>query len=510
MNSIIRERDKSKTGQWGSPRSRQAEEAALRLAAIVESSDDAIISKDINGVVTSWNKAAERILGYTEQEIVGQSITRIIPPDMRDEETRILARLRDGERISHFQTVRMKKNGERINVSLTISPIRDQYGNVVGAAKILRDITEQMLIEKAASRLAAIVESSEDAIISKDLNGVIASWNQAAERILGYTAHEIVGQSILLIIPPDLREEETQILAKLVAGERIEHFQTVRMKKGGERIEVSLTISPVKDRQGRIVGAAKILRDITQQKRLEGALHTSERLASVGRMAATIAHEINNPLEAVTNFVYLARHDPGLPQNVRHYLNCADQELSRVAHIAQQTLGFYRDSSCPALLVVSEVVDDVLSIYERKFRYKKLRIERRIESGLTICSLEGELKQVLSNLLMNAIQASRDGGKIIVHARASRHHKSGRSGARITIADNGSGISRKDREKIFSPFFTTKKDLGTGLGLWITRELLEKTGGHIRFRSRNSEPSGTVMSIYIPWAPSENTAELVA
>jgi PAS domain S-box-containing protein len=493
-----------------SRRSGQADEAALRLAAIVDSSDDAIISKDINGVITNWNRAAENILGYSAQEIIGQPITRIIPAEKLEEESRILSRLRAGEKIEHFQTVRMKKNGERINVSLTICPIKDHHGNIVGAAKFLRDITQHQLAEKAAAHLAAIVESSEDAIISKDLTGIVTSWNVSAERILGYQSDEIVGRSILLIIPPELRHEEAQILAKLVAGERIEHFETVRMKKSGERLNVSLTISPVKDRDGQIVGAAKILRDITQQKKLEAALRTSERLASVGRMAATIAHEINNPLEAVTNFVYLASHHPDLPDNVKQYLNSADQELGRVAHIAQQTLGFYRDGARPALLTISEVLEDVLNIYERKFKYKQLRVEKRIEPRLTLSTLEGQLKQVLSNLLMNAVQASPDKGRIIVSARGWRDPKSGRRGARITIADDGSGIPAKDRDKIFSPFFTTKSELGTGLGLWISRELLEKSGGHIRFRSRDSRPSGTVMSIYVPWSPTEDNAELVA
>jgi PAS domain S-box-containing protein len=164
-----------------------------------------------------------------------------------------------------------------------------------------RQPTNDTLTPGDQRHLAAIVESSDDAIISKNLDGTIMSWNQAAEHILGYTANEIIGQSILRLIPPELQSDEVMILSKIRAGQRIEHFQTQRLHKDGSRIEVSLTISPVKDARGKIIGAAKILRDITQQKRLEAALQTSERLASAGRMAATIAHEINNPLAAVTN-----------------------------------------------------------------------------------------------------------------------------------------------------------------------------------------------------------------
>ena len=168
--------------------------------------------------------------------------------------------------------------------------------------------------------LAAIVESSDDAIVSKDLNGIVTSWNRSAERIFGYTPEEIIGKPITLIIPPELHDQEPHILGKIRAGEPIEHFQTVRLHKDGHLIDVSLTVSPVRDERGMVVGAAKIARDITDQKKLEAAFHTSERLASVGRLAATIAHEINNPLEAVTNLIYLANLQPDLPEMARRYL----------------------------------------------------------------------------------------------------------------------------------------------------------------------------------------------
>ncbi|HET9838376.1 MAG TPA: PAS domain S-box protein [Candidatus Angelobacter sp.] len=358
--------------------------------------------------------------------------------------------------------------------------------------------------------MAAIVESSDDAIVSKDLNGIVTSWNQAAERIFGWQAEEIIGKSITMIIPPELHDDESVILAKLRAGERIDHFQTVRVRKSGERLDISLTISPIRDRSGRVIGAAKIARDITQQKRMEAAIQVSERLASVGRLAATVAHEINNPLEAITNFIYLARHHSGLPETARQYLEHADHELSRVAHLARQTLGFYRDPSEATEVNVPGLIEDVLAIYERKLKYKSLKVERRIEAGLAICAMQGEMKQVLSNLIANAIDASSQGGRIIVGARKSYDYRTGQSGIRITIADYGSGISASNKGKLFSPFFTTKKDIGTGLGLWLTRDLLGKKGGHIRFRSRSSRPSGTVMSVFLPSMPAEVDRELDA
>ena len=364
--------------------------------------------------------------------------------------------------------------------------------------------------DRAELLLAAIVESSDDAIVSKDLNGIVTSWNKAAERIFGWKATEIIGKSITTIIPPELHDDEPKILAKLRAGQRIDHFQTVRMRKDGERLDVSLTVSPIRDRDGKVIGAAKIARDITQQKRVEAAIQISERLASVGRLAATVAHEINNPLEAITNFIYLARHQQGLPENVKQYLEHADKELGRVAHLARQTLGFYRDTSQAGLVYVPRLIDDVLAIYDRKFKYKALRIELQIESGLTICAMQGELKQILSNLVANAIDASKERGRIIIRARQSRDLHSGRSGIRISIADTGIGIDESNKARLFSPFFTTKKEVGTGLGLWLSKDLLEKKGGSIQYRSRSARPSGTVMSIFLPTLLPEHASDLVA
>jgi PAS domain S-box-containing protein len=353
----------------------------------------------------------------------------------------------------------------------------------------------------AKNKLAAIVESSDDAIVSKDLNGVVTSWNKAAELTFGYTAAEMIGRPITTIIPTELLDDEPEILARIQAGKKIDHFETIRVKKNGDRINVSLTISPVKDQNGKIIGAAKIVRDVTEQRKLEAALHTSERLASVGRLAATVAHEINNPLEAVTNYIYLAKEQPNLPENIRSYLSSADRELGRVAHIARQTLGFYRDNSRPVEVSIADVINDVLAIYERKAFYKQLELHREIAPDLKICTFQGDLKQMLSTLIANSIDASRDGGKIFIRARASRDLVTGQQGIRITVADTGVGIAEADKPKVFDPFFTTKKEVGTGLGLWITKDILTRKGGRIHFRSRTSNPSGTVMSIFIPTLP---------
>jgi PAS domain S-box-containing protein len=470
------------------------------LAAIVESSEDAIASKDLNGVITSWNKSAERLFGYTAEEIIGQPVTTIIPPELHDDEPRILSKIRAGERIEHFETVRVHKNGRRLIVSLTVSPIKDDKGTIVGAAKIVRDITQKKKLEEDALRLAAIVESSDDAIVSKDLNGIVTTWNHSAEKLFGYKAEEMIGESILLIIPPELQQDENMILDKIRRGEKILHFETVRMHKSGQRIDVSLTISPMKDDHGRVIGAAKIVRDITEKKKVDRALRVTEKLAAAGRLAATVAHEINNPLEAVTNLVYLAKMDAQNTERVTHYLEIATRELDRVAHITRQTLGFYRDTSSASRLSVTHILDELLSFYERRFESRKISVVKQYDGNIEVMALAGELRQAFSNLIANAIDAMPDGGTLLVRATQT-HTRNGarRPGVRITILDTGRGIKQQHRKNLFQPFFTTKEDVGTGLGLWITRSIVEKHGGIIRVKSRTERDNhGTAFSIFLP------------
>jgi PAS domain S-box-containing protein len=263
---------------------RKLEETNRVLAAVVESCDDAIISTDLAGIVATFNPGAERLFGYKADEVVGKPVAILIPPDRQHEEPEILARIRRGERLDQYETVRRRKNGTLVDVSLTVSPVKDDQGRVIGASKIARDITERKAMqaslrqrEQAAQYLAAIVESSDDAIISKDLNGIIATFNRGAERLFGYKAEEVVGKPVTILIPPDRQHEEPEILARIRRGERLDHYETVRRRKNGTLVDISLTVSPVKDDQGRVIGASKIARDITERKRADAKVRDSER-----------------------------------------------------------------------------------------------------------------------------------------------------------------------------------------------------------------------------------------
>jgi PAS domain S-box-containing protein len=237
--------------------------------AIVGSSDDAIIGKSPDGRITSWNRSAETLFGYTRDEAVGQPIRLIVPEDRLAENEALLSRLQAGERIEHFETVRKHRTGARLEVTISASPIHDDQGAVVGASESVRSLSRARYAERAGALLAAIVDSSDDAIVSKNLDSVITSWNKGAERIFGWSSEEAVGQSITMIIPPELRSQEDEIIARIRTGERIEHFVTERVRKDGARVNVSITISPVRDAQGVIVGASKIARDVSKETQAE-------------------------------------------------------------------------------------------------------------------------------------------------------------------------------------------------------------------------------------------------
>ena len=268
------------------------DDVALRhLARVVESSDDAIVSKDLNSTIMSWNRAAERMFGYTADEAVGRSIRMIIPADRQSEEDMVLSRIGAGETITHFETIRQRKDGTLIPISLTVSPIHDDTGRVIGASKIARDISERAQGAIAGRRLAAVVESSDDAIITKDLTSIITSWNPAAERMFGYTAAEAIGRSVRMLIPEELQDEEDVVLAKIRAGEKVDHYETVRQRKDGTRLHISLTVSPIRNERGEIVGASKVARDVTERMRLliaaaEHATNT-EKLNEVGAVGSS-------------------------------------------------------------------------------------------------------------------------------------------------------------------------------------------------------------------------------
>jgi PAS domain S-box-containing protein len=293
--------------------------ATARLAAIVDSSNDAIIGKDLTGTITAWNRAAERLFGYTAEEAIGAKIALIAAPGRETEMQEIVGRIARGEKVEHFETQRRRKDGTIVDISVTVSPVRDASGRVVGASKIAREIGDQKRLRAQNALLAAIVSASDDAIVSKDLNGIITSWNRAAEELFGYTAAEAIGSSIAIIAHPDRADEIREILAKITRGERTDHYETQRRHKDGSTLDISLAVSPIYDESGRIVGASKIARDISERRLAD------ERLRHLMR---ELDHRAKNVLAVAQAMLRLTRAD-----TVPDYVNALEGRIRALARV---------------------------------------------------------------------------------------------------------------------------------------------------------------------------------
>jgi PAS domain S-box-containing protein len=346
------------------------------------------------------------------------------------------------------------------------------------------------------ARLVAIVDFSHDAIVSLDLDGKVTSWNAAATRMYGYGPKEMIGRSILAIIPPERHEQEKAILRSMREGRRFDHFEAERLRKDGSRLKVSLTISPLNDSRGRVAGTSIIARDITERAKMQEAFIESEKLAATGRMAAAIAHEINNPLEAVTNLAFLIHTNASLDRLARECSAMLMDEIQRISNVAKRSLTFFRDTGKAAEFDVAATLDAVLDLNNPMFQRKKIVVCRNYSGPYPIFGSSAEMRQVFSNLIRNAIDAVDSGGRIEAHIRPA-----GVGQCRISIADNGHGILPEAKHRLFRPFVTTKENMGNGLGLWISRGIVEKHGGQIHARSAGiSGRSWTVFAVVLPCA----------
>jgi PAS domain S-box-containing protein len=333
------------------------------------------------------------------------------------------------------------------------------------------------------------------------LDGTILMANQKFCDILGYHDYEIAGRKFQDFTHPDDLEPNLQKLHAMLSGEIASYRLEKRyIRKDGSSPWVQVTSSLVRGDNGEPIYIIAAIEDITERRRAEDALRNSEKLAATGRLAASIAHEINNPLESVTNLLYLLERNTSLDPDGLVYVRMAQEELSRVAHIARQTLGFYRESAQLEPVQLSELMDSVLDLFARKLRNAEVEVIKEYGRVGYIEAYPGEVRQVFSNLLANAIDAIGKKGKIKIRiSRARNWSARGHRGVRVTIADNGSGIAVENRKYLFDPFFTTKGAKGTGLGLWVSRGMIEKHAGKISVRS-NMQPgaSGTVFSIFLP------------
>jgi PAS domain S-box-containing protein len=490
---------------------RRAEEALRQqsdwLRITLASIGDAVITTDVDGRVTFMNAVAQALTGWSQTDALGQSLTDIfviVQEDTREVvENPAIRALQTGTiiRLTNH-TVLLARNGEAHPIDDSAAPIRDESGATVGAVLVFRDVSDRKRTDLTRAHLAAIVESSDDAIVSKTLQSIILSWNKGAERLFGYSADEAIGQPITMLIPPDRRDEEQQILERIARGERIEHFETVRVSKDGRPIDISLTVSPIRDASGTIVGASKVAHDISLRKGLEARnneLREREQLARQEAEAANrakdeflamLGHELRNPLSPILTALQLMKLRGGgglerertvIERQVSHLTRLVD-DLLDVSRIARGNVELKEE-----LVEIAEVVAKAIEIATPLLDQRSHALDVDVPRRLWVRGDSTRLNQVVSNLLTNAAKYTPPGGRITVRAAEERGE------IVIRVRDAGIGIAAAVLPRVFDLFVQERQAIdrsqgGLGLGLTIVRNLVERHGGTV---SAHSDGPGT-------------------
>jgi PAS domain S-box-containing protein len=474
---------------------------AARLAAIVQLSYDAIISQTLEGTITAWNPAAERIFAYTSAEALGQPIALITPEDRRAEEQELLGVVRRGETVEPFETVRRAKDGGQVAVMLGFSPIKDRDGRVVGACAIARDVSDRRrtleALRRSQTQASAILEAASEGIVIVDALGTIIAVNRQTEAMFGYPRAELTGRPLELLLPERLRARHVAHRTGYVKDPRVRRMGqgldlTARRRDGGE-FPVEISLSYVETDQG--LRAIAFVTDITGRKAMERAARQAERLGALGRLSAGIAHEVNNPIGIMTARIELMLMDAeanGMPAEMVDDLRVVHRNATRVAAIARNLLSFARETPRERTTVdMDEVVRNVLLLVTSDLNRQGIRLAPELKAAVPVLGHANALEQVVLNLVTNAAEAMPEGGEIrIVTSTAGNR-------VRVVVADTGRGITAEDLPHVFDPFFTTKAS-GTGLGLSVSYGIVEDHGGTIEAESAPGR--GTTFVLTLPVA----------
>jgi PAS domain S-box-containing protein len=488
---------------------RRAEEALRKqsecLRVTLASIGDAVISTDVEGRVTFLNGVAEALTGWPQAEALGRPLPDVF--HVVNERTRqpvenpALRALQEGTIVGLANhTVLIARDGTERPIDDSAAPIRGESGAPLGAVLVFRDVTERRRAEETRARLAAIIESSEDAIVSKTLDGVIQSWNAGAERLFGYTAEEAVGRPITLIIPPERLDEEIAILDRLRRGERVEHFETVRVAKDGRRLDISLTVSPLRDAEGRVIGASKVARNITERKRAEEALREADRRKD--EFLALLAHELRNPLAPLRNGLQVMRLAAGDPNAVAQARGMMERQLGHLVRLVDDLLDVSRISRNKMELrrsrvlladVVSSAVETARPLIDAGAHTLTVSLPPEpvfLDADLT------RLAQVFGNLLTNSAKYTRPGGHIWLTAERRGEDLF------VSVRDNGIGIPAESLRSIFDMFSQVDRGIerstgGLGIGLALVKGLVEMHGGTVTAESAGVG-KGSTFTVRLP------------
>ena len=496
-----------------------------RYRRIVENTSEGVWMYDADGLTTFMNGRMASLLGYTVDEAVGQSIFAFLPVSNRPAAEERLQRRQLGiaERVD---TTLMRKDGTELWASVQINPLFDREQRFDGGLALVTDVTAQRSADEVRARLAAMVESSEDAILSTSLDGKIMSWNRSAERLYQYSAAEIVGESLYLLVAPAMVEDERRLFESVARGDTVLPFETERRRKDGSMVEVALTVSPVRDASGTVIGISKIVRDLTARRKTESALRRTEeqfrqaqKMEAVGRLAGGVAHDFNNLLSVVLSYSSFALEQlrPGDP--LRSDIEQVEIAGKRATELTRQLLAFSRQQVLqPRVVDLDQIIAGMKPMLARLLGED---IELTTLAGPTpgcVVADPGQIEQVVMNLAVNARDAMPDGGKLMIETgniELDSPYVGSHLGVApgdyvmLAISDTGFGMDAATRARIFEPFFTTKEQgKGTGLGLSTVFGIVEQSGGHVGVYS---EPGrGCTFKVYLPrtdrMAPQENAA----
>ena len=483
----------------------------MRKAAIFDSALDCIVSFDAGGRIGAFNPAAERAFGFSAREVLGrEAVELMVPAPMSDLLRRALARgesspdlhMQSGRR---FEMMAKRRDGSLFPAEVSVSRI------VIDGAPLftayLRDIAARKKAQHVTALLAAVVENSNDAIVVSTLDGVVSSWNIGAERIYGYSAEEAVGQPLQMIFPPDHSDEFPQMLTSVKRGESLANYETVRLRKDGRRIGVSLTDSPIRAEGGKITGVSSIARDITERKRLEEDLLQSQKMDAVGRLAGGIAHDFNNILTAIVGYSDLLLSQVSEHQTQHKHLTQIRKAADFAAALTGQLLAFSRRQPLhPRVFSLNDTVRGLHKMVQRVIGEDvKVVTDLRAKIG-RIKADPSQIEQVLLNLCVNSRDAMPRGGTIQITTEDTTYAVGDDDSVntmpageyvKLTIADTGEGIPPEVVKHVFEPFFTTKeKGHGTGLGLATCYGVVKQSGGYISLKSNVG--AGTTFAIYLP------------
>ena len=404
---------------------------------------------------------------------------------------------RTGQQLGSMELEIRRPASESTYVLASAKPLFGEDGNVRGAVGAFFDVTSRKQLENLLRERADLLELATEAIMVRDLHGVLLYWNAGAEALYGWSRAEVLGKNIHQILqtryaPDELDGEEAPYDPAISS-----HWHGNLMQCTRDGHDIIVASRQALKAEGNAV--LEINRDITAQMRAEDALRRTERLAAMGRVAGIIAHEINNPLEAITNTFYLLKNHPSLDDEARYYARLGEEELLRVSHITRQTLGFYRESKDEVEVSLAELLDNILDLQTRRLEFSNILVSKRYRSSGIICGFPVELKQVFLNLIGNAVQAMPEGGTLRLRVIDQAPLGSRPAGLAVSVIDTGHGIQPEHARQLFEPFFTTKSTKGTGLGLWISKGIVQKYGGNIRFRSsRYGSRSVTCFKVFIP------------